>query len=253
MTIFFLFRQFDLRTPHACSREVSNVLVNLLTHLGRYAEAKCLAINPRRPELLAIGANDPYIRVYDRRMIKPTTVEVGIWCPEYYSDLTYFHFLKKGESKLMRIPERARSCECMAGEEQSREHAVCSQRICPGGPNSQFSILLWCFMVTVKMCEDFMNSGDKRIGNCSMSCTLSHFLLHQEIFYQKQHNCLYSLALGPLWLSCFPDWSALFWHNWGDRQNHRWCRTPSWNTSSRKHLQNGRNAGNGVYTLNWTT
>ncbi|GFG32356.1 hypothetical protein Cfor_10916 [Coptotermes formosanus] len=65
--------QFDLRMPHSCSREVNNVLVNLLNHLGRYAEAKCLAINPQRPELLAVGANDPYIRLYDRRMIKPTT------------------------------------------------------------------------------------------------------------------------------------------------------------------------------------
>nr|CAD7599282.1 unnamed protein product [Timema genevievae] len=67
--------QFDLRTPHSCSREVNNVLVNLLSHLGRYAEAKCVAINPRRPELLAVGANDPYIRVYDRRMITPTTIQ----------------------------------------------------------------------------------------------------------------------------------------------------------------------------------
>lgn len=75
-----LFRQFDLRMPHSCSREVNNVLVNLLNHLGRYAEAKCLAINPQRPELLAVGANDPYIRLYDRRMIKPTTVEVYFWC-----------------------------------------------------------------------------------------------------------------------------------------------------------------------------
>ena len=74
------FRQFDLRMPHSCSREVNNVLVNLLNHLGRYAEAKCLAINPQRPELLAVGANDPYIRLYDRRMIKPTTVEVRFWC-----------------------------------------------------------------------------------------------------------------------------------------------------------------------------
>lgn len=82
MTMFFLFRQFDLRTPHSCSREVNNVLVNLLTHLGRYAEAKCLAINPQRPELLAVGANDPYIRLYDRQMIKPTTVEVGVRCFE---------------------------------------------------------------------------------------------------------------------------------------------------------------------------
>ncbi|GLG95424.1 Protein will die slowly, partial [Gryllus bimaculatus] len=66
--------QFDLRTPHTCSREV-NVLINLLNHMGRYAEAKCLSINPVRPELLAVGANDPYIRLYDRRMIKPTNFQ----------------------------------------------------------------------------------------------------------------------------------------------------------------------------------
>jgi len=81
--------------PHSCSREVNNVLVNLLNHLGRYAEAKCLAINPQRPELLAVGANDPYIRLYDRRMIKPTTVEVHFWCyGEYDSSelLIYANF-----------------------------------------------------------------------------------------------------------------------------------------------------------------
>lgn len=33
------------------------------------AEAKCIAINPVRPELLAIGCNDPFVRVYDHRML----------------------------------------------------------------------------------------------------------------------------------------------------------------------------------------
>ena len=37
--------------------------------MGNYAEAKCLAVNPLRPELIAVGANDPYVRVYDRRML----------------------------------------------------------------------------------------------------------------------------------------------------------------------------------------
>ncbi|KAG8223010.1 hypothetical protein J437_LFUL000718 [Ladona fulva] len=69
-------RQFDLRAPQSCSTpDVANVLINLLDHMGYYAEAKCLAVNPLRPELLAVGANDPYVRLYDRRMIKLTTVQ----------------------------------------------------------------------------------------------------------------------------------------------------------------------------------
>ncbi|XP_069358026.1 WD and tetratricopeptide repeats protein 1 isoform X1 [Maniola hyperantus] len=62
--------QHDLRSPHRCNSDSANVLVNLLNHMGRYAEAKCLAINPRRPYQLAIGANDFYVRLYDTRMIK---------------------------------------------------------------------------------------------------------------------------------------------------------------------------------------
>ncbi|XP_015436500.1 PREDICTED: WD and tetratricopeptide repeats protein 1-like [Dufourea novaeangliae] len=66
-----LILQHDIRTPHTCRNNESNtVLINLVNHMGRYAEAKCIAINPKRPELIAIGANDAYIRMYDRRMIK---------------------------------------------------------------------------------------------------------------------------------------------------------------------------------------
>uniref|UniRef100_T1IVI1 WD and tetratricopeptide repeats protein 1 n=1 Tax=Strigamia maritima TaxID=126957 RepID=T1IVI1_STRMM len=74
-----LIMQFDLRTPHTCPNTNNNVLINLTNHLGKNAEAKCLAINPLRPELLAVGANDPYVRLYDRRMITPSTIK--------YSDL----------------------------------------------------------------------------------------------------------------------------------------------------------------------
>lgn len=63
-------RQHDLRTKHRCNSGQPIVLVNLLNHLGRYAEAKCVAVNPRRPEQLAVGANDFYVRLYDTRMIK---------------------------------------------------------------------------------------------------------------------------------------------------------------------------------------
>ncbi|CAK1541916.1 unnamed protein product [Leptosia nina] len=62
--------QHDLRMPHRCNSDCANVLVNLLNHMGRYAEAKCVAVNPRRSYQLAVGANDFYVRLYDTRMIK---------------------------------------------------------------------------------------------------------------------------------------------------------------------------------------
>ncbi|XP_039288976.1 WD and tetratricopeptide repeats protein 1-like isoform X2 [Nilaparvata lugens] len=65
-------RQYDVRSPHYCSEGEPNVLVYLRSHLGASAEAKCVAINPCRSELMAVGANDPYVRLYDRRMIKLT-------------------------------------------------------------------------------------------------------------------------------------------------------------------------------------
>lgn len=62
--------QFDLRAPELNSAQnPRNVLIDLTTLLGYGAEAKCLAINPCRPEQLAVGANDPYVRLFDRRML----------------------------------------------------------------------------------------------------------------------------------------------------------------------------------------
>ncbi|XP_036150446.1 WD and tetratricopeptide repeats protein 1 isoform X2 [Monomorium pharaonis] len=69
-----LFLQYDIRTPHVCKSNDHSVLVNLVYHTGCYAEGKCIAVNPRRPELIAIGANDAYVRMYDRRMIKLSQV-----------------------------------------------------------------------------------------------------------------------------------------------------------------------------------
>ena len=69
---FFFIRQFDLRQPHTCntsSKNCKNVLINLNIYVGAMAEAKCLAINPLQPELLAIGCNDPFVRLYDHRML----------------------------------------------------------------------------------------------------------------------------------------------------------------------------------------
>lgn len=61
--------QIDTREKHECQCDDQIVLVNLRNH-QEYAEVKCVAVNPRRPELLAVGANDNFARLYDRRMIK---------------------------------------------------------------------------------------------------------------------------------------------------------------------------------------
>lgn len=60
--------QIDLREPHTCSSDDKIVLIDLKNH-QEYVEAKCIAINPRRPEQLAVGTNNAYARIYDRRMI----------------------------------------------------------------------------------------------------------------------------------------------------------------------------------------
>lgn len=60
-----------MRMTHMCNSEQSkNVLVSVYTYLGTIAEVKCLDINQFRTEQLAVGANDPYVRLYDRRMIR---------------------------------------------------------------------------------------------------------------------------------------------------------------------------------------
>nr|XP_053648382.1 WD and tetratricopeptide repeats protein 1-like isoform X2 [Cherax quadricarinatus] len=65
---------YDMRAPHTCNSQINNVLINLRCHTGRTAECKCITVNPTRPEILAVGASDPYIRIYDRRMIKLTSL-----------------------------------------------------------------------------------------------------------------------------------------------------------------------------------
>lgn len=70
-----LILQYDLRQRHRCSSARNNVLINLLDYNGPNAEAKCIAINPVRPEMLAVGANDAFVRVYDRRMLSPQTIQ----------------------------------------------------------------------------------------------------------------------------------------------------------------------------------
>ena len=68
--------QYDLRERHRCSKITNNLLISLLDYNGPNAEVKCIAINPMRPEMMAVGANDAFVRVYDRRMISPQTIQV---------------------------------------------------------------------------------------------------------------------------------------------------------------------------------
>ncbi|XP_060659811.1 WD and tetratricopeptide repeats protein 1 isoform X3 [Drosophila nasuta] len=82
--------QLDMREPHRC-RSTSEEqlasgsggvrLLSLSSQVESTIEAKCLAINPRRTEYLAVGANDPYARVFDRRMLPDEANS----CVSYYA------------------------------------------------------------------------------------------------------------------------------------------------------------------------
>lgn len=85
--------QYDIREEHRCSStEPKNLLIDLRTADIRLS-AKCLAINPIRDEMLAIGSNDAYIRLFDRRYMHS-----GGWnsCTAYF---TPGHLIKPSISK----------------------------------------------------------------------------------------------------------------------------------------------------------
>ncbi|KAM8713828.1 hypothetical protein ACLKA7_014055 [Drosophila subpalustris] len=85
--------QLDMREPHRCRNSSDDAqsnssgggggvrLLSLCSQVEPTTEAKCLAINPRRTEYLAVGANDPYARVFDRRMLPD---QAGT-CVSYYA------------------------------------------------------------------------------------------------------------------------------------------------------------------------
>lgn len=60
-----------MRMSHQCPTEKSKItLVTIYGESGKKIEAKCLDINQLKTEQLAVGANDQYLRLYDRRMIR---------------------------------------------------------------------------------------------------------------------------------------------------------------------------------------
>ena len=55
------------------------MLIDLKIHVGIMCEAKCIEINPCQSELIAVGCNDPFVRLYDRRMLgSHCTAENGV-------------------------------------------------------------------------------------------------------------------------------------------------------------------------------
>ena len=84
--------QTDIRTNHVCneSMHLANVLIDLKTHSSSGAKVTSIACNPVRSELIAVGANDQFVRLYDRRMIRPmeiasTTDNLPADCVKYFS------------------------------------------------------------------------------------------------------------------------------------------------------------------------
>ena len=72
-SLYFYHREFDLREPHGCSSQTpcKNIIVNLKT---RNKEVKCIQLHPLFPDLFAVGATDPLVRLYDRRKLSVTDI-----------------------------------------------------------------------------------------------------------------------------------------------------------------------------------
>ncbi|KAH8401105.1 hypothetical protein KR009_003115 [Drosophila setifemur] len=79
--------QLDMREAHRCRPEEGGGvrLLCLSNHMETATEAKCLAINPRRTEYLAVGANDPFARVFDRRKLPTNDGTALDACVAYYA------------------------------------------------------------------------------------------------------------------------------------------------------------------------
>lgn len=79
-----------MRMSHDCSSDQFKIgLVSIYNSMGKLIEAKCLDINQLRTEQLAVGANDPYVRLYDRRMIRSLLSISTHQFPENPSDYVF--------------------------------------------------------------------------------------------------------------------------------------------------------------------
>lgn len=80
-----LIMQIDIREPHNCeSSKANNILIDL-TMLQPSLKAKCLALNPVREEMLAVGSNDFDVRIFDRRRLPTSNTNLSQSCIIYLS------------------------------------------------------------------------------------------------------------------------------------------------------------------------
>jgi WD and tetratricopeptide repeat-containing protein 1 len=74
--------EYDIRQKHTCnSSKPSNLLIDLKA-VSDFLQAKCLAVNPIRSEMLAVGSNDIYNRLFDRRYINRSAPDTS--CTAYF-------------------------------------------------------------------------------------------------------------------------------------------------------------------------
>jgi len=85
--------QHDSREPHQCWNHnqsgdqvgdgpfEQNVLIDLRKEYGPKAEVKCLAVNPLNFNYIVVGANDPLVRLYDRRMMHRNHTPIKYYVP----------------------------------------------------------------------------------------------------------------------------------------------------------------------------
>lgn len=73
--------QYDLREQHVCERVESgfrsgtnNTIVDLKALGQTNYKAKSISVNPVKSEMLAVGCNDPHVRLYDRRRLASNSV-----------------------------------------------------------------------------------------------------------------------------------------------------------------------------------
>lgn len=93
-----LIMQFDIREEHCCKPKPNNLLIDLKTS-GLPLSAKCLDVNPVRDEMLAVGASDIHVRLFDRRFI---TSDIWNSCTAY---LTPGHLLRSSNQKVSSHPQ----------------------------------------------------------------------------------------------------------------------------------------------------
>lgn len=68
--MFLFVRQFDLRDNDAST----------LIDLSSTHQLKTLATNESRPEMLALGLNDPIVPIYDRRFLSQPLMRLAPGC-----------------------------------------------------------------------------------------------------------------------------------------------------------------------------